>query len=80
MSIPSEMAIVSLQKLKIPVLTADTKIDCTLKYQDIVSIERYSKTFDTAGGVNLPKICTCIGSDGQRYKQLVCSLIVWSQL
>ena len=28
--------------------------------------------FETAGGINLPKIMKCVGSDGRHYKQLVC--------
>ena len=28
-------------------------------------------TFTLAGGINLPKIITCIGSDGEQRRQLV---------
>jgi ataxia telangiectasia mutated family protein len=37
----------------------------------MVTISRFSDTFSLAGGLNLPKIIECIGSDGQYYKQLV---------
>ena len=71
-SIPSKMKILTLSKLKVPVLTARTEIDPTLQYNNCVWIERYSSKYNTAGGVNLPKISTCYGSDGMEYKQLVC--------
>ncbi|EJD38976.1 kinase-like protein [Auricularia subglabra TFB-10046 SS5] len=41
-----------------------------MRYNDIVHIVRYSPTFSTAGGAQLPKISYCEGSDGRRYKQL----------
>ncbi|KAJ2936959.1 hypothetical protein H1R20_g142, partial [Candolleomyces eurysporus] len=69
-SIPSKMKILTLSKLKVPVLTARTEIDPTLRYNDCVWIARYSSKYNTAGGVNLPKISTCYGSDGMEYKQL----------
>lgn len=72
-SIPSKMKILTLFKLKVPVLTAHTEIDRTLRYDNCVWIERYYDKYSTAGGVNLPKISICYGSDGLEYKQLVCS-------
>ena len=69
--IPSDMLILKLDNVRIPVLTADTPIDPTLQYQNCIWISHYEKTFETAGGVNIPKICYCRGSDGARYKQLV---------
>jgi len=44
---------------------------CTDGAQPIVTVDRFVDTFETVGGVNLPKIVYCVGSDGQRYKQLV---------
>jgi len=36
-----------------------------------VSVAGFVPTFSLAGGLNLPKIIECIGSDGRYYKQLV---------
>jgi ataxia telangiectasia mutated family protein len=69
--IPSDMAILKLNEVRVPVLTVSTPVDPTLQYQNCIWINRYERTFDTAGGVNIPKICYCRGSDGAKYKQLV---------
>ena len=69
--IPENMAIRNLKSTKVPVITADTPLDPTLKYADCVWILRFEPSFATAGGVNLPKITVCIGNDGMKYKQLV---------
>jgi ataxia telangiectasia mutated family protein len=69
--IPSDMLILKLNDVRVPVLTVDTPIDSTLQYQNCIWISRYEKIFETAGGINIPKICYCRGSDGSRYKQLV---------
>jgi ataxia telangiectasia mutated family protein len=37
----------------------------------IISVKKFNSTFTLAGGLNLPKIIDCIGSDGKLYKQLV---------
>lgn len=73
--IPEDMAIRSLKSVKVPVITADTQLDPTLKYTDCVWILRFEASFMTAGGVNLPKITVCIGNDGMKYKQLVGGLV-----
>ena len=69
--VPETMAIRNLKPMKVPVITLDTPLDPTLKYADCVWILRFEATFATAGGVNLPKITMCVGSDGLKYKQLV---------
>ncbi|KAJ7066636.1 hypothetical protein C8F01DRAFT_981361 [Mycena amicta] len=68
--IPSAMVIRKIRNLEVPVLTHSTPLDPTLKYDQCVFIDRYEQTFETAGGINLPKITKCVGSDGARYKQL----------
>ncbi|KAJ9474748.1 Serine/threonine-protein kinase TEL1 [Pseudozyma hubeiensis] len=65
-----ELRLVRMRDLDVPVATARLEIDPTCKYEKVVSIVRYSETFTTAGGIHLPKISECIGSDGKRYKQL----------
>ena len=71
LQIPPNMRILKLKHPKVPVLTALTAIDPTCRYDGCTWIEGYEDTYDTAGGVNLPKIVKCIGSDGKKYKQLV---------
>jgi ataxia telangiectasia mutated family protein len=60
----------------VPVTTAYTPLDPTLKYDDCVWVARYEPTYATAGGVNLPKISVCLGSDGVSYKQLVSLCVI----
>ncbi|GAC98161.1 potential phosphatidylinositol kinase [Pseudozyma hubeiensis SY62] len=65
-----ELRLVRMRDLDVPVATARLEIDPTCKYEKVISIVRYSDSFTTAGGIHLPKISECIGSDGKRYKQL----------
>ena len=46
-------------------------MDPTCRYDNIVYIESFDTCFQLAGGVNLPKILSCQGSDGKRKRQLV---------
>ncbi|GAA5978039.1 hypothetical protein JCM11641_006607 [Rhodosporidiobolus odoratus] len=61
------------KNLAIPVTTFDLPVDPTCQYDEksFPHIVRYDEKFTTAGGIHLPKICTCWGSDGQPYKQLL---------
>lgn len=65
-----ELRLARMRSVDVPVATARLEIDPTCRYESFVSITRYSDTFTTAGGIHLPKISECIGSDGKRYKQL----------
>ena len=47
------------------------QVDPTCEYKSIVYITGFDATFTHCGGINLPKVITCIGSDGKRQKQLV---------
>jgi ataxia telangiectasia mutated family protein len=69
--IPSDMLILKLNDVRVPVLTVYTPIDPTLQYRNCIWVSHYDGTYETAGGVNVPKICYCRGSDGVKYKQLV---------
>lgn len=69
--IPSDMLILKLRDVRVPVLTVNTPVDTTLQYQNCTWVSHYERNFDTAGGINIPKICYCRGSDGVKYKQLV---------
>ncbi|KAK6170767.1 hypothetical protein SNE40_019079 [Patella caerulea] len=51
--------------------TVETRIEASCNYDNIVYIKGFEKSFKLAGGINLPKIITCIGSDGIPRRQLV---------
>ncbi|THH32523.1 hypothetical protein EUX98_g1663 [Antrodiella citrinella] len=68
--VPEQLGILKMHNLKVPVITAPTPVDPTLLYDRCIWIESYEKEFSLAGGVNLPKISVCNGSDGVKYKQL----------
>jgi ataxia telangiectasia mutated family protein len=72
--VPETLLIRKIEKIRVPVMTASTPLDPTLRYDNCIWIERYETTFETAGGNNLPKISVCYGNNGERYKQLVCRL------
>ncbi|KAE9399525.1 hypothetical protein BT96DRAFT_965594 [Gymnopus androsaceus JB14] len=61
-----------LSRFQVPVMTAYTPIDITTRYDPsaCVCVDSYANQFETAGGINLPKIINCTGSDGRKYKQL----------
>lgn len=69
--VPEGVPIRHLRNVPVPVLTSHPAIDPTLKYDNCVWISHYDTNFVTPGGVNLPKVTTCYGSDGRRFKQLV---------
>lgn len=71
LDVAPHLAIRKLSKVQVPVVTAHTPLDPTCRYDDCVWIAHYETRFDTAGGVNMPKIIRCIGTDGNKYKQLV---------
>ncbi|XP_043928554.1 serine-protein kinase ATM isoform X2 [Protopterus annectens] len=61
--------IVDLDDVVIP--TMEIKVDPSGKYENLVTISRFKPEFRLAGGVNLPKIIDCVGSDGKERRQLV---------
>lgn len=74
--VPEFLRLTKVEPLDVPVSTYNTPVDPTGAYKDVPTIKGYSGTFTTAGGVNLPKISDCVGSDGRHYKQLVCTIIL----
>ncbi|KAI0031450.1 hypothetical protein K488DRAFT_86827 [Vararia minispora EC-137] len=56
--------------IRVPVPTVYTPVDPTMQYEDCVWVQKYAPFFKTAGGINLPKIQQCVGSNGKRYTQL----------
>jgi ataxia telangiectasia mutated family protein len=69
--IPSELLICRLPALRVPVPTLPLPLDPTMRYDNCVCVDSFEKQFETAGGMNLPKISSCKGSNGKTYKQLV---------
>lgn len=69
--IPRHLKIMHLKNVQVPIITIHTPVDVTHRYENCVWIQGYKDKFETAGGINLPKISICIGSDGKGYKQLV---------
>ncbi|GFO15198.1 serine/threonine-protein kinase atm [Plakobranchus ocellatus] len=71
-SVSQSLAIAKLQNMdnvQIPIV--ELEVDPTGSYSNLVSLVRFDRSFRTAGGVNLPKIITCIGSDGFKRTTLV---------
>ena len=71
--IPENLAIRRLRDVQVPVVTSHPAIDLTLKYDRCVWISHYDPTFTKPGGVNVPKVSICYGSNGEEYRQLVSS-------
>jgi ataxia telangiectasia mutated family protein len=70
--IPKMLMINQIKNYKnIPVLTNELPVSLDADYSSIISIAKFESTFSLAGGINLPKIITCLGSDGVLRKQLV---------
>ncbi|ESO04070.1 hypothetical protein HELRODRAFT_79596, partial [Helobdella robusta] len=65
----------SLKKIRslkcIAVPTVHFPVNPGAKYKNFVYVEGFEGTFTLAGGINLPKIITCKGSDGISRKQLI---------
>ncbi|KAF9240715.1 hypothetical protein BU15DRAFT_87599 [Melanogaster broomeanus] len=70
LQVPDNLSIRRLRDVHVPVVTSHPPIDHTLKYEHCVWISHYDPTFIIAGGVNHPKISTCYGSNGEKFKQL----------
>ncbi len=54
----------------IPILTLDLSVDSTLKYDKIIGIDKFKPEYRLVGGINVPKLIECIGTDGRIYKQV----------
>ncbi|XP_029458325.1 serine-protein kinase ATM [Rhinatrema bivittatum] len=71
-SIPTDQPILKLKDLnEVVIPTMEVKVDLTGDYENLVTIRSFKSEFRLAGGVNLPKIIDCIGSDGKERRQLV---------
>uniref|UniRef100_U3JCG0 non-specific serine/threonine protein kinase n=1 Tax=Ficedula albicollis TaxID=59894 RepID=U3JCG0_FICAL len=71
-SIPADQPIIKLKNLEdVAVPTMEIKVDPTGQYENLVTISSFKREFRLAGGMNLPKIIDCVGSDGKERRQLV---------
>lgn len=48
-----------------------SKVDPSGRYNNLVTIQSFGIQYRLTGGINLPKIITCVGSDGISRTQLV---------
>ena len=48
-----------------------SQVDPSCKYDNVVFIENFDSCINLCGGINLPKVISCLGSDGRRRRQLV---------
>eukprot|EP00051_Salpingoeca_urceolata_P020041 m.297594 g.297594 ORF g.297594 m.297594 type:complete len:2835 (+) comp19529_c0_seq5:1447-9951(+) len=55
----------------VSVLTRELPVDPSCMYDDVVGVDRFAKGFTFAGGINLPRIIDCFGTDGLPYKQVI---------
>ncbi|KAG2116277.1 hypothetical protein DEU56DRAFT_761551 [Suillus clintonianus] len=70
LQIPDALLIWKLRDVQVPVMTCHTGVDPTLKYNDCIWISHYDAAFITVGGVNVPKISVCYGSNEEKFMQL----------
>lgn len=47
------------------------QVDPSGGYENLVTVRSFMPHYHLAGGVNLPKIIDCVGSDGKSRRQLV---------
>ncbi|KAL9647024.1 hypothetical protein ABK040_013876 [Willaertia magna] len=75
LKLSSKLKISKIEQLdKVPVSTIDVPIINSGDYQPTLNnfgIKKFDEYFSLAGGINLPKIITCISNEGKRYRQLV---------
>eukprot|EP00795_Rhopilema_esculentum_P013768 gene13768-4694_t len=70
--LPSKLLIRRIRDAKhFAIPTLDIQVDPSCKYNDVIYISSFDNTFTHCGGINLPKVITCVGSDGKRRRQLV---------
>ncbi|ORX90217.1 hypothetical protein K493DRAFT_288362 [Basidiobolus meristosporus CBS 931.73] len=55
----------------VPVPTRNLPVNPDCVYSDFVYISEFLPKYSVVGGINMPKVIECRGSDGQLYKQLV---------
>uniref|UniRef100_A0AAY5F543 non-specific serine/threonine protein kinase n=1 Tax=Electrophorus electricus TaxID=8005 RepID=A0AAY5F543_ELEEL len=70
--IPADQPIMQIKDIEaVTIPTMEIRVDPSGTYEDVVTVRCFSPNFHLAGGVNLPKIIDCMGSDGRSRRQLV---------
>ncbi|XP_056139019.1 serine-protein kinase ATM [Lampris incognitus] len=70
--IPADQPITKIKDMEDVIIpTMEVKVDPSGHYHNLVTIRSFKPHYYLAGGVNLPKIIDCVGSDGKNRKQLV---------
>ncbi|XP_061781898.1 serine-protein kinase ATM [Nerophis lumbriciformis] len=70
--IPADQPILHIKDLDaVAMPTLEIKVDPSGCYDDVVTIRSFVPHYHLVGGVNLPKIIDCVGSDGRSRRQLV---------
>ncbi|KAM8905494.1 serine-protein kinase ATM [Spinachia spinachia] len=70
--IPADQPIIHIKNLhEVAIPTMEIKVDPSCRYDDLVTIRSFLPQYRLVGGVNLPKIIDCVGSDGKSRRQLV---------
>ncbi|KAK3692273.1 hypothetical protein B0T22DRAFT_9106 [Podospora appendiculata] len=61
----------TIAKYPIPPPTMQIELSATLDYSAVPMIQKFEPNMSIASGVSAPKIITAVGTNGQRFKQLV---------
>ncbi|KAM9318497.1 serine-protein kinase ATM [Pholidichthys leucotaenia] len=70
--IPADQPIMQIKDLdEVIIPTMEIKVDPTGCYDNLVTVRSFLPHYHLAGGINLPKIIDCVGSDGKSRRQLV---------
>ncbi|KAK0156293.1 Serine-protein kinase ATM [Merluccius polli] len=70
--IPADQPIMQIKDLvEVTIPTVEIKVDPSGCYYDLVTVSSFKPQYRLVGGVNLPKIIDCVGSDGRSHRQLV---------
>ncbi|XP_067450490.1 serine-protein kinase ATM isoform X1 [Thunnus thynnus] len=70
--IPADQPIMQIKDLdEVAIPTMEIKVDPSGRYDNLVTVRSFLPHYHLAGGVNLPKIIDCVGSDGKSRRQLV---------
>ncbi|XP_077397669.1 serine-protein kinase ATM isoform X3 [Festucalex cinctus] len=70
--IPADQPIHQIKDMdQVVIPTVELKVDPSGRYDDVVTVHSFRPHYHLIGGVNLPKIIDCVGSDGKSRRQLV---------
>ncbi|XP_017275623.1 serine-protein kinase ATM isoform X2 [Kryptolebias marmoratus] len=70
--IPGDQPIMQIKDLsEVVIPTMEIKVDPSGCYDNLVTVRSFLPHYRLVGGVNLPKIIDCVGSDGTNRRQLV---------